>query len=627
MQVKRFEKVRKVATSVLVALVAATLAFAISGVVSRHLSPKFQLTAGAGFIITSTMRATYVSPSSCTGPTTGSTADLYPGVTRCLAVTVHNPLTVTFKVTALSMVVSSFTPYSTTPHLPACTTTMVSPPTLSSLVPFTVAAKGTHTVDQPIALSTSGNQDNCEKGIFHFTYAGTATYTDSTTTTLTSTPNPSHLGTQVTFTAKVTAADANVNPTPVSGTVTFYVCKTATCTSITRELGTGTITPGTGKTTYQTSLLPVGTTYVEAKYTGTTKFATSTSSPLRQVVITAIPTLTKVTPSAGKLVGSTVITLTGTGFHTGTTTVTFGAGNRGTTVHVLGTTTLTVKAPAHAAGTVTVTVTTPGGTSNAKPYTYDPVPTISSLSRTGPLSGYNTVTITGTGFSGATLVKFATFTAQSFTVLSSIQIIAYVPPHAAGTVRVSVTTPGGTTASTSADLYKYAYPVPTVTAVSPASGPPTGNTVVTVSGSGFTGATAVYFGSTKVTTTITVNARATQLTVKSPAGSSSVNVRVVTPGGESAIVTADLFTYGPTITSLSRTSGPVGGGTKVTITGTGFSTIRSVTFGTTPARSYTLKSTHQIIATSPAHAAGQVRISVTTAAGTTPATNNDLYTY
>ena len=58
-----------------------------------------------------------------------------------------------------------------------------------------------------------------------------------------------------------------------------------------------------------------------------------------------IPTLSAVTPSAGKLIGGTVVTLTGSGFRTGATTVTFGPGNPGTTVHVSGTTSLTVKAP------------------------------------------------------------------------------------------------------------------------------------------------------------------------------------------------------------------------------------------------------------------------------------------
>ena len=420
--------------------------------------------------------------------------------------------------------------------------------------------------------------------------------------------------------------------TPTAGKVAGGTVVTLTGTNY--LTGTPVVTFGAGN--HGTTIHVIGTTSLTVKtpsHTAATVTVTVTTSGGTSGAVhytyDPVPTLSSITPSAGQLSGGTVITLTGTGFRAGSTTVTFGAGNHGTTVHVSATGTLTVKAPAHAVGTVTVTVTTPGGTSGPKQYSYDAVPTITSLSRTGPLSGYNTVTITGTGFTGATAVKFATLTAQSFTVRSSTQIIAYAPPHAAGTVRVSVTTPGGTTASTVNDIYKYTYPVPVVTGVSPASGPAAGGTTVTVSGSGFTGATAVYFGTTRVSTTITVSARANQLTVKSPAGTAgnAVNIRVVTPGGESAVVSGDTFTYGPVITSLSRSSGPVGGGTKVTITGAGFRTVHSVKFGTTTAKTFTVVSATQIIATSPAHAAGQVRISVTTAAGTTPATNADLYTF
>ena len=102
---------------------------------------------------------------------------------------------------------------------------------------------------------------------------------------------------------------------------------------------------------------------------------------------------------------------------------------------------------------------------------------------------------------------------------------------------------------------------------------------------------------------------------------------MVTPGGTSAIVPGDLFTYGPVIKSLSRTTGPVAGGTKVTITGNGFTTVQHIKFGTTTATSYTVKSATQIIATAPPHIAGQVRISVTTAAGTTPTSSADLYMF
>jgi hypothetical protein len=257
------------------------------------------------------------------------------------------------------------------------------------------------------------------------------------------------------------------------------------------------------------------------------------------------------------------------------------------------------------------------------------LPEVTGLSRdTGPGTGGTKVTIAGTGFTTVTSVKFGTTAAEGYTVKSATQLVATSPAHAAGTVRISVTTAAGTTPAAGADLYEYVVPVPAVAAISPASGPPVGGTTVTVSGGGLTGTTTVWFGSAKGKT-VSVNAGGTQLTVKSPAGTSgaSVAVRVVTPGGESPAVSADLFTYGPTITSLSRTSGPVAGGTKVTVTGNGFSTVQNVKFATSTAKTFTVRSATQIIATSPAHAAGQVRISVTTAAGTTPTTSNDLYTY
>ena len=192
-----------------------------------------------------------------------------------------------------------------------------------------------------------------------------------------------------------------------------------------------------------------------------------------------------------------------------------------------------------------------------------------------------------------------------------------------------MTTSRGTTPATAADVFTFITPVPAVTGLSPASGPAGGGTAVTVNGTALTGATAVYFGTSKVTSTISVNAGGNQLSVKSPPGTSgvAVAVRVMTPGGESPSVTGDLFTYGPTITTLSRTSGPVAGGTKVTITGNGFSAVASVKFGTTAAKAFTVSSPTSIIATTPAHAAGQVRISVTTATGTTPATTVDLFTF
>jgi hypothetical protein len=51
---------------------------------------------------------------------------------------------------------------------------MLRPPVLFT-APFTVGARAGVTIDKPIQLSTEGNQDNCELGIFTFRFTGSAT--------------------------------------------------------------------------------------------------------------------------------------------------------------------------------------------------------------------------------------------------------------------------------------------------------------------------------------------------------------------------------------------------------------------------------------------------------------------
>ena len=72
----------------------------------------------------------------------------------------------------------------------------------------------------------------------------------------------------------------------------------------------------------------------------------------------------------------------------------------------------------------------------------------------GPPGRRTTVGITGTGFSGATAVKFGASSAKSFTVNSTTSITA-VSPKGKGTVDITVTTPGGTSATSAADQFTY----------------------------------------------------------------------------------------------------------------------------------------------------------------------------
>jgi hypothetical protein len=82
-------------------------------------------------------------------------------------------------------------------------------------------------------------------------------------------------------------------------------------------------------------------------------------------------------------------------------------------------------------------------------------PTITAIAPTsGPAAGGTGVTLTGTGFTGATAVTFGSTPAASFSVSSDTSISA-VSPAGTGTVDVTVTTPGGTSATTSADQFTY----------------------------------------------------------------------------------------------------------------------------------------------------------------------------
>src|SRR4029077_628266 len=114
-------------------------------------------------------------------------------------------------------------------------------------------------------------------------------------------------------------------------------------------------------------------------------------------------------------------------------------------------------------GTVDVTVSTSAGTSAtsaADRYTFtgssSAPPSVVALAATsGSTAGGTSVTIFGTGFLGATAVKFGTVAAATFTIQSDGALTAVAPVHAGGTLDVTVVGPGGTSAGSAADLFTY----------------------------------------------------------------------------------------------------------------------------------------------------------------------------
>ena len=212
---KHFRRTTAVLPSA-VALVIAALVFVLVSIATGPTkSPKFVLTSGTGFSITSTISSS---------PTTETPALLYPGAQRYLWYTAQNPMTVPITVTSMS--IASVTP-------PAgCATSNLDYSSATFYGSLVVPASGTNSVSVPISLIDTGtNQDSCENTTFNFTYAGTATYSEDTTTVVTSSQNQSG----VTYTATVTAsASSGQDPVPSSptGTVTFNDGATALCTAV-----------------------------------------------------------------------------------------------------------------------------------------------------------------------------------------------------------------------------------------------------------------------------------------------------------------------------------------------------------------------------------------------------------
>jgi hypothetical protein len=360
-----------------------------------------------------------------------------------------------------------------------------------------------------------------------------------------------------------------------------------------------------------------------------TSSGTSSASLADQYTFAAVPAITGISPAFGPTSGGTAVTINGTAF-SGASSIRFGSMSSPSFSVSGDGTSVTAVSPAHTAGTVDVTVVTPGGSSApvaGDRFTYSDPPKVTAVSPAkGSTSGNTLVAITGSGFSGATAVSFGAQAGTNLTVVSPTKIKIRSPAHAAGTVHVRITGPGGNSAIVAADRFTFV-PRPNVTGISPKGGPVTGNTTITVYGTGLSNATTISFGSAPGT--ILTNT-ATRITARSPAHSAgTVDVRVRTVGGNSALSAADRYTYAPrpNVTMISPSSGTHLGGTNVTLTGTGFTGATAVTFGTTAGTGLIVNSGNMITITSPPHTVGTFYVRVTTPGGNSPLLAADRFTF
>jgi large repetitive protein len=305
-------------------------------------------------------------------------------------------------------------------------------------------------------------------------------------------------------------------------------------------------------------------------------------------------------------------------------------------------------------------------------------PTVAAVSpMSGPTAGSTAVSITGTGFTGATAVHFGTTASNLFMVNSDSSITAYSPAEWGSTVDVTVTTAGGTSATSTADRYTYVpspilLQLPQGTAFTyigrscggiqeqsitdgfdPTSGFPVGLVYVSTrcggSGRGGGGGSTLYSAWTSaewdLTGTLITSSRTTAPASTDPTFSaldsqknevyntvstsnpSTCTTFMTSCNFKAYLLLASGFTPQPRLLGISVDLGPSSGGTTVSISGTGLTAPISVDFGSTAAESVVVNSDDSITAVSPPEAAGTVDLTVTTAGGTNLTSAADQFTF
>src|SRR6185295_11818146 len=142
-------------------------------------------------------------------------------------------------------------------------------------------------------------------------------------------------------------------------------------------------------------------------------------------------------------------------------------------------------------------------------------------------------------------------------------------------------------------------PAPAVGAIAPSSGTTVGGMAVTITGTGFASGATVMIGGVAATSVNVVGS--TSITATTPAhAAGGADVVVRNPDSQSGMLTNG-FTYsapGPAVNALSTSLGSTAGGTSVTISGSGFVSGATVTFGGTAATNVSVVSATSITATS-----------------------------
>ena len=283
------------------------------------------------------------------------------------------------------------------------------------------------------------------------------------------------------------------------------------------------------------------------------------------------PALYGISPATGPTTGNIPITLTGVNF--GTESFVSIGGTNAPLLEGSSEGQLVVNLPA-GQGVCEVVVYSPDGRqSDPLVFTYFG-PLIESVTSTStPTSGNVPVTIAGQNFGPASTV---TLGGNPVTVVSTsnTQIVFTLPESFFGATNLPVVVHTGTQVSAAGSL---SYDFPNIASISPATGPTVGGGMITLTGTSFGYFPTVFIGGVEAPTFWTGTVH-TQVVAMVPAGQGrNLPVEVRTAVGSSNL---RLYSYlPPLIASISPATGPIAGGTIITIHGTNFGSSPVISIG------------------------------------------------
>jgi hypothetical protein len=239
------------------------------------------------------------------------------------------------------------------------------------------------------------------------------------------------------------------------------------------------------------------------------------------------------------------------------------------------------------------------------PFAFGAAPHISDVQpRFGPIAGGQQITITGQRFTDEVVVTIGGARA-TVTSVSDTSISVTTPPGALGPVDVVVTNSDGQTESVPLG-FEYVS-APRIVDVQPREGPPTGRTLVTITGTDFRPQVRVFFGRLSANNVTLVSP--TTITAETPAlrsvsGRIPVDVEVINQDNQTERV-ARGFTYvisSPSITNMQPRSAPSTIDTPFRVDGSDFLTGAQVLIGGQPASGVVVVSPTQITGRTPIQA-------------------------